>query len=554
MDKSKINTIDCSCTVPKAERLQYTSPRMNSVLQTSLVTGIPPTPLMFPSSSLISKIGSLRFSLAPTIVTPASICDTRRVFNTGDPDFCEFDNIGGCKPVTRGRIWFPKVNGQPTAGPIVVLCHGVPPGNQCQSTFYKGFERLLKCIAANGMIAISIECLVADNAIGRANRIIAQLQRIKSVIKSKGVILTGNETLALVGHSNGGEAVPFAADAVRTGAVKSQFTSVKTVVQLAPSVPNFKLVNQYAQNQLVIQGGLDGNVLPEGGVDHYEQFFGVTMVEKKAMPGTFQSLVFLHGGSHTGLSDIEYNNSCGALSYEGDPSTKKEIVSMLSYLGQSFVVGAYVSRFLRMTLMGDSEFRPWFTGETIPTFQHFDPAVQKNLDQNLGIRILHAEASSAVVLCSNAACAKSFGLQVLTQINMSTFGQNCRHNRAGFKVTWDRTKESSPSLVFNFAELQFASLKDLFLEFDAAQPPGATTSITIQIGASGPLNNTFVPVVLQPQQPVGDPNHRSMVLSTLRVPLSSFPVTPASFMAVVVNFSKSPSLGTILISFPRISP
>lgn len=513
---------------------------------------MPSTPVMFPQSSMLSAIGRPRFGATPTIVDQF-FCDFSRVF-TKNAEYCDADNLGVCKPFTRGRIFFPKSGELPLPGPIVVFCHGQAPLAGCNIPFYRGFDRLLKCIASNGMIAVSIECSNDDNQLARANRILQQLARIKSVIASKGVALAGSEPLALVGHSNGGEAVALAGEAIRSGAIKNSFAAVQAVVQLSPSYNPGQTysLHQYTKNHLVIHAALDGNVAPLRGVSHYEDAFSIAMIKKQGTTNSIQSLIYLLGGSHTGFSDAEWNNACGASFFNGDFLTLPERVNMLKYLGQSFVVGAYVAGFLRMALKSDSALKPWFTGDVIPTFQHPIAEVQADWNAKGGVHVLHAEASGTIVLCASASCAIASGLQVLTQINMSSFSP-CHHNRSGFRVEWDRGKNSSPALVFNFPEINFPTLQNRFLEFDAAQPPGSLASLEIRVAASPPLNSVFVPVSVPAQQPVILAQNQNMVLTTHRIPMSAFPVTASSFGAVVISFAKSVSKGSMLISFPRIS-
>lgn len=513
---------------------------------------MPSTPVMFPQSSMLSAIGRPRFGATPTVVDQF-FCDFRRVF-TKNAEYCDADNLGVCKPVTRGRIFFPKSGDLPLPGPIVVFCHGKPPAQGCEIPFYRGFDRLLKCIASSGMIAASIECTNGENQFARADRILTQLTRIKSVIASKGVALAGSEPLALVGHSNGGEAVALAGAAIRSGVIKNSFAAVQAVVQLSPTYHSGQAysLHQYTKNHLVIQAALDGNVVPSQGVRHYEDDFAIAMIKKQGIANSIQSLVYVLGGSHTGFSDGEWNNACSAPAFQGDFINPTEHVNMLKYLGQSFVVGAYVAGFLRMALKNDSALKPWFTGDVIPTFQHPIADVQTDWNTKGGIHVLHAEASGTIVLCASASCAIASGLQVLTQINMSSFSP-CHHNRSGFRVEWDRGKNSSPALVFNFPEINFPTLQNRFLEFDAAQPPGSLVPLEIRVGASPPLNSVFVPVKVPAQQFVKSAQNQNMVLTTHRIPMSAFPVTSSSFGAVVISFAKSVSKGSMLISFPRIS-
>lgn len=139
------------------------------------------THVMFPPSSMVSAVGGPRFGATPTVVDQF-FCDIRKVYSK-DPDYCH-EGLVVCEPVSRGRIFFPLKSGLPQPGPIVVLCHGKPP-HACDTPFYRGFDQLLKAIASKGMIAASIECKHAEEAFPRAQRILSQLTRIKSVIAKK---------------------------------------------------------------------------------------------------------------------------------------------------------------------------------------------------------------------------------------------------------------------------------------------------------------------------------------------------------------------------------
>lgn len=552
MSKSSLVSAPCSCT-RSSEHLESALVRTGLRQHPSSISTITPTPVMFPPSSRVRDNGNSKFEPTPMTVSEF-FCDSRKVFTT-NAEYCEIDNIGGCEPLTHGRIFFPKISGVKSAGPIVLICHGLPPNSSCKVPFYQAFDGLLSCIAAHGMIAVSIECSNSDNPKDRANRILNQLLHIKSVIGKKGVTLAGDEPLALVGHSNGGEAVAIAAEAIRLGTIKSAFTFVESVVHLAPAhvVPKFYSSNQFCRNQLLIQGGLDGNIDPEVGFGIYEDFFRVTMIQGQALPNSFQSAIFLSGGTHSGLSAMTWNSKCGVKAFAADVATQNEVDGMLEPNGQMFVVKAYVAAFLEMTLRGASKFKRWFTGDIVPIFIHPDPVIQADLDAKLKISVSHAEASSSTLLCNDASCAQSFGLTALSQINLSTLNPQ-GPDRLAFRAEWDLSKNTNPRLVFNFPELEFPPLDDLFLEFDVAQLPGITTTLEFKVSVLAPFNNVSATVVVPPQQVVSFPINRSMVLSTIRIPMNLFPTTSETFSGVFMNFSKSSLKGTVMISFPRISP
>lgn len=454
----------------------------------------------------------------------------------------------------KGKIYFPKQNLAPAAGPIALFVHGNPGKDLGPAyPFYDvAYEYLLRSIASCGIIAISISAALGESPLARSERVITHLKSIRAKIKDKGVQLPRQVPLALMGHSRGGEAAIIAAHRVADGDAPG--FSDPAVVCLAPTRINVvSSVGAFlSPHVLILHGGSDGDQVKAQGAQWFDPLLSSTNAAP-AFLDPIQSLFWIHQGTHGGFLDHLWAKDNSVTTTHTDAITNQwKTAKFIRFETQNWITRTLVSAFLRTVLLKDSKYRAWFYAGDKPGWEPYNEVVASDFAGDMKIYPLYHRPVSHT-LCSGNACLVSGGMVAAVWTSSKVIA-DYRLARNAALLKWNRLINAVPYVVFKLEAPVQLPLDGLCFEMDVSQPKGATGEVKIEILVTGKLVDSFVqvPVVYPQVIPEHDSN---VVVSTIRVPLSLFPSIKASsgIHSVVLSFYKSPTSGTILVTNPRFA-
>lgn len=565
-------------TSPREFRAFVTTELLMSQAKANLLfSRLPSPPYMSEARSIVTYStrssrpdASARYGLT-TVPPDASglfgefTCDSSVRFE-GAPEY-SFERVEIIGPLFlnvkyRGWVFFPAVSGKPVAGPIVFLCHGqgldgTPPG------FYsKAYLYLMKCLASNGMVAISIETETKKsqgkfNPGTRADAILTHLKNVVKEIKlQKGVDLQGQQ-LVLLGHSQGGEAVVIAADAVRKGLVPD-FKTVKAVVALAPrfTPTTFSYAPKFGDSFLVIHGSHDLDMRDGTGIKLYE-FADKTM--------TYKGLVWVLGGTHSGFLDASL--AASKVDSATDFHTAEDVLTRIAPVTQNWVTTVYVLDFLRWRL-GLKGTHLILRGFFLPSKEGQPPVPPQSSDVTLQPP-LFSDASPKESRFSDLAVTSGFtsaqGPAVVSKICTTSANLD-----VGYRLKWELGKNGAPFIRFVFAGQPPAQLLGKSLLFNAARVVDSDFnvmtdpfSLNVLLGAKGMPSSKAVKIRIPDSLLITtvpkntSANLSKTVMGTLNILFGAFPGVTSLFLenlsSVTFSFAGTAKTGDVLLATPRIS-
>lgn len=211
---------------------------------------------------------------------------------------------------------------------------------------------------------------------GRANVLFRHLEVLKHKFGTR-----IDDSIGLIGHSRGGEAVVRAADFIGTSPAPAGLRTIKAIISLAPTdrweqedliqdIPYFVL---YGSRDCDIDGGRKkkrfhlapkATAVPagSGGFSLYDRARN-NMVNPVAC---VKSMAFVYGANHNGFITTNDKES-ERRTLHGSPSGSKAVnISTLGTRAQRVTARAYMNAFLRQHLMGETTWKSFFTGDFIP--------------------------------------------------------------------------------------------------------------------------------------------------------------------------------------------
>jgi len=230
--------------------------------------------------------------------------------------------------------------------PLVLLAHG-------NGFRYNHYEHLADHLAHNGFAVASMDFGDDAEIEERIATILAHTDYLTETVPH----LVGR-TIALVGHSRGGEA---AIHAVAPLTLRGY--QVTAVVALAPSVlvetppPSIdNLLILYGDNDEDVFGGTGPGVLCASPFRLFDQS-GWELGDERAAREAVRSMILIEGGNHRFFSDL---------------SDEEEITK--PYLGavqQRAITRAYVNAFLRWHTLREPFFQVYFKQQWVPESVHY---------------------------------------------------------------------------------------------------------------------------------------------------------------------------------------
>lgn len=247
-----------------------------------------------------------------------------------------------------------KLSTRKPSYPLVVIVHG-------NGHVFTEYDALGRHLAHNGFIVASINLLIAvppdsqGMAIrGRANVLFKHLEILKHKFGAQVA-----DSIGLIGHSRGGEAVVRAADFIGASSAPADLRTINAIISLAPT----DLWEQEDLTQdipyFVLYGSRDGDV---DGTRITKRFHlapaapaiaagsGGFSLYDRAVNSTVKSMSFVYGATHNGFITSNKDFALGVIS----PAIQKRITL------------AYMNAFMRRHLLGEDAWKSYFTGDFIP--------------------------------------------------------------------------------------------------------------------------------------------------------------------------------------------
>lgn len=263
----------------------------------------------------------------------------------------------------NGRVWLPEGSGP---RPLVLIVHG----NHLMEDFSDdGYGYLGELLASRGFAVVSVDenflnysvwSGIPDNDMkARAWMLLQHLVQLKSFSSEPGNPFYNQidwSSVALIGHSRGGQAVAMAADAERFFADDKELMDelqdirIRSVIALAPTdrTVDGKKARLENINYLTIQGARDADVS-----DFYgdRQYIRTTFTE----PGAgFKASLYMTSANHS-----RFNTSWGSMDEKMPGGLLLQLKDVMAGEEQRQAAKAYVSAFLEATLHNRTEYVPF---------------------------------------------------------------------------------------------------------------------------------------------------------------------------------------------------
>ncbi|HEY4391347.1 MAG TPA: alpha/beta hydrolase, partial [Paenibacillus sp.] len=265
----------------------------------------------------------------------------------------------------NGRVWMPQGSDNETY-PLILIVHG---NHLMEDHSDAGYAYLGELLASRGFIAVSVDenflnysawTGIPDNDMKvRAWVLLKHLQQIHTFAQSPGTPFYGKvdmNSIALIGHSRGGQAIAMAADYTKW--FKSDTTldnvkqfNIKALAAIAPTDKKVDGMNAKLKdiNYLIIQGANDGDVSDFDGDRQYNR----TSFTKGT--DSFKASLYVQGANHS-----QFNTDWGLrdISFPTGILLKRD--NFLSGVNQRTVAKLYISAFMETSLHGQSRYTSLF--------------------------------------------------------------------------------------------------------------------------------------------------------------------------------------------------
>ena len=261
----------------------------------------------------------------------------------------------------NGRVWYPDGDGP---FPLVLIVHGNHTPDDYSDP---GYKYLGEQLASHGFILVSVDenfinGLSGEND-GRGWLLLKHLERWKKWNDSVGSPFHGKvdmHSIALMGHSRGGEAIAHAASFNRLkyypddAKVKLDFNfDIKALVAIAPVDGQYKPASVFEPleniNYLVIHGSHDGDVSSFGGL---RQFQRLKFTDDKPW---FKSAWYVYRANHGQWNTVWGNKDNGPRS-----GRSLDLRGLISPEEQRQFGKVVITAFLESTLHGKTDYLPMF--------------------------------------------------------------------------------------------------------------------------------------------------------------------------------------------------
>lgn len=279
----------------------------------------------------------------------------------------------------NGRVWYPEGEGP---FPLVIIVHG---NHLMEDYSDEGYAYLAEMLASRGFITVSVDqnflnlSLVADLGLFsglkkendlRAWLLLEHLTAWRVWNEQESSPFYGSvdlDSISLIGHSRGGEAVAIAAafNNLRYHPDDAELVfdynfGIKSIVSIAPVdgqyLPGNKRLPLANINYLVIHGSHDMDVISFQGARQYARIeFDIDQESSTGRSSFFKSGVYIHGANHG-----QFNSDWGRKDITGPPIQLFNLRNIMPAGEQQQIAKVIIGAFLEATLNEKSEYRLLF--------------------------------------------------------------------------------------------------------------------------------------------------------------------------------------------------
>lgn len=267
----------------------------------------------------------------------------------------------------NGRVWLPEGQG---SFPLVLFVHGNHMWNEFSDP---GYAYLGEHLASHGYITVSVdENFLNGFSFGdpggaeipaRGWMMLKHIELFKNWNENPQSIFYNKvdmNNIAMMGHSNGGEAVATAAyfnglDHL-LGNTTVQFNfhfPVQAVIQLAPSDSVYRPAGNSIKlkdiDYLLLQAAHDSQVMSVSGLGQYNR----TSFSPES--DNFKTVIYFYRGNH-----VYFNTAWGNRDYIGTSGLLLNQTPVMKPEDQRRIAKATITAFLEASLRNNTEYRAWF--------------------------------------------------------------------------------------------------------------------------------------------------------------------------------------------------
>lgn len=469
----------------------------------------------------------------------------------------------------NGRVWYPDGNGP---FPLVLIVHGQDYMTEPADT---GYAYLGELFASHGLIAVSVD----ETFLNTYN-----IARMGQENDARGVLLLehirqwqmwnqaeGNpfyhkvdlDSIAVIGHSRGGEAAAIAAAFARLDAYPDDPTilfdydfSIKTVIAIAPSYGQYRPAGQDLHledvNYLLLQGSHDA--------DNYFNW-GIRMYNRVGFSGQVSNIkaaVYVYRANHS-----QFNTAWGRRDGNIPVRWLLNQKPLLEPEQQRRVAQVFTMAFLEATLLDDPTYLSIFQDPRLARDWLPDTLYVGRYSDSTFYPIATYEEDDDPETGSLAGSTLSGQNLDWEEGEVEFRYGGSQHNNA-VSITWEGTS-GSYTLILPPDFAQDNELGSVVLAFDMADltPYDAirglldlTIELTDSTGASAQQSLSHYAAMLPPlpvqhtkwapwEKEFGEPTEP--IFQTIEVPLDSFGgIDPARLTRIRFLFDRTPS-GTVLL-------
>jgi len=298
-----------------------------------------------------ANVGTFEYDLPAEVVTDD--------FDAWDPYLGQSGGTTTLNVARRAVVYFPSDSpGATTAAqissaqpsyPLFVAVHG----NSGHSNSYQGYNYLLEHLARNGFIAASIHSEPGMKGRGRAELLFKHLAILRGG-GPNGFGAKAANSIAIMGHSRGGEAVVKAA---RMNQQQALGHNIAGIVSLAPTDKYGRetLGPPWAIPYLVIYGSMDGDVAG-GSAAAAPMQTGFSLYDRAG--GAPKSMVFAYGAIHDRFNTVWGDDDLGF-----GKLGSNDLTQVINADAHEKIAKAYMNAFGRLYCRGEQQWAGLFRGE-----------------------------------------------------------------------------------------------------------------------------------------------------------------------------------------------
>ncbi|MBD2869509.1 alpha/beta hydrolase family protein [Paenibacillus arenilitoris] len=394
----------------------------------------------------------------------------------------------------NGRVWAPEGAGK---HPIALIVHG----NHLMEHFSDGgYAYLGELLASHGIIAVSVDENFLNYSVWsgipnhdmkmRAWVLLKHLQQLQRLNEGTDNPLAGRidfGSVALIGHSRGGQAVAMAADADRwfkedRSLDGLEAVKIKSVVAIAPTDKRVdeRSARLAGVNYLTLQGARDADVNNFYG----DRQYGRTSFSMSA--GLFKAALYIADANHS-----QFNTAWGKMDERLPGGLFLNRDGMLKGDEQREIAEVYVSAFLQATLLDKPGYRTLFRDYRTASRWLPDTGYTSRYEEAGFTEIARYDSSSGKTKLVNGGKAEAEGMSEWKIASAEDRDGNNKGTK-GLELEWEKPGAEyelrlpagaaeragamgDPNLVFSMANLE----RDLLAEAEAEAEGGMETAVAL---------------------------------------------------------------------------